>query len=261
MSGLKTKKTQDIGGGRRITTVRRSPGGPRSRVGYPPDAVLAHAAPAADKHYLRQLLARAQERLAENLDDDEGQVAPVDITLAYIGRDGTMITAHNGKGRITVFARDIYTGRVRAVPLLDDRAPGRLRVAMHNLYGKDSEISRSDELFLCVETGNAYASMDPDRRARLLGSFLAGLEEGEDETERAAQYMVGLAERAGTEGHISLTVTRIEPVRPSSLIVALFEGRRAEARRTAASMVPVMTGILQRDIVIRQRSASLHSRL
>lgn len=252
MSGKRKKKSHNIGGGQGITTVRRPPDGPRLRFGFPHNAVLVHEAPAADKRYIRQLFRRAVSRLAEMLDDETPDTGKVSSTMAHIAPDGTIITAHNGSAQVTLFVRDVYSGRMRAVPLLQDKGRDNLHFGVHDAHDPDYGISRTDEIFVCIETGNSYEAMDEEQRAIMLGRFLAGRH---GTIEKAADFLARIAARGGTKDSISVTFAKLEPGRTKPLIIALFEGDSAEGHRLANAMVPVITGILQRDMAMRQRIA------
>ena len=119
MAGQRRKQTRQIGGGQSVTTVRRPPGGTRVEVGFPPSSVLVQEAPFADKRYIKQLFRRAITSFADIVDDEIPDTGRVTSTLAYIAPDGTIITAHNGSAQLSLFVRDIYSGRMRTVPLLD----------------------------------------------------------------------------------------------------------------------------------------------
>ena len=250
MAGERKKQTHKINGGQRATTARRPPKGPRARFGYPHDSVLVHDAPAADKRYIRQLFRRAITRLADIIDDEAPDTGKVSSTLAHIAPDGTIITAHNGTAQVTLFMRDLYTGRMHAVPLLEPTGRDSLTLTIHNVHDPDYGISRSDEIYICIETGNSSAAMDEDQRAMMLGRYLTG---PRGSVEKAAEFLARLAVRGGVKSNISVTFARLEPGRGKPLIIGLFEGDSAEGHRLAAGMVPVMKGILQRDMVMRGR--------
>lgn len=252
MARKRKKQTHNVGGGQGITTVRRPPLGPRLRFGYPHDAVLVHDAPPSDKRYIRQLFRRAINRLADLLDDGVPDNGKVSSTVAHIAPDGTIITAHNGTAQITLFVRDVYSGRMRGIPLLDEHRDESLHFAVHDAHDPDYGINRTDEVFICIETGNSFAAMEAEQRAMMLGRFLAGRHGTVD---KAAELLARLAARSGTKESISITFARLEPGRAHPLLIALFEGDCAEGHRLANAMVPVITGILQRDMIMQQRVA------
>jgi hypothetical protein len=252
MAGERKKQTHKTSGGQRVTTARRPPGGPRARFGFPHDSVLVHDAPAADKRYIRQLFRRAISRLADIIDDEAPDTGKVSSTMAHIAPDGTIITAHNGTAQVTLFVRDIYSGRMRAIPLLEETGRDSLTLSTHDAHDPDFGISRSDEIYICIETGNSSAAMNEEQRAMMLGRYLTG---PRGSVEKAAEFLARLAVRGGAKGSISVTFARLEPGRSKPLIIALFEGDSAEGHRLAAGMVPVITGILQRDMIMRHRTA------
>jgi len=250
MAGERKKQTHKISGGQRVTTSRRPPGGPRARFGFPHDSVLVHDAPVADKRNIRQLFRRAITRLADIIDDETPDTGKVNSTLAHIAPDGTIITAHNGSAQVTLFVRDMYTGRMRAVPLLEHTGRESLTLSVHDAHDPDYGISRHDDVFVCIETGNSYEALDEERRAAMLGRYLSG---PRGSVEKAAEFLARLAARGGAKGSISVTFAQLEPGRSKPLVIALFEGDSAEGHRLASGMVPVITGILQRDMAMRQR--------
>lgn len=243
-------QTRNVGGGQRVTTVRHPPAGPRARLGYPHDSVLVHAAPAADKYYLRHLFHRATARLADIIEDDQLDPRRVGTTCVWIAPDGTILTARNGTAQVTIFARDLYTGRMRAFPLLPATAPQHLSLRRHHIYDPRHAIAPGEEIYICIESGKAHRAMDHDTRTQFLARFIDRGGSSED----ATRFLARLAQRAGVDGAFSITFARLEPHRAAPLLIALFEGQTAKTRRLATGLVPVVRGLLDHDRATARRT-------
>lgn len=248
MTAQKRKQIRHIGGGQKVTTVRYPLGGPRRHLGLPHASVLVHPAPYADKSYLRQLLRQTTPRLADLMDDESAAIGRVATTCLWIAPDGAMLTAHKSAAQITLFARDIYGGRLRAFPLLPAARPAQLSLRQHHIYDIKRGIGTSDEIYINIESGKSFRAMDSHTRLLLLERFL----NRGGTPEEAADFLARLAERAGVEGSFSITFARLAPQREDPLLISLFEGDSAKNRRLAAGLVPVLAGMLQRDIILRR---------
>jgi hypothetical protein len=246
MAIQRRKQVFDCGGGQKVTTFRR-PGGPRVRVGYPPDSVLASVAPTAGRRYIRDLFHRAVERLADIIDDETPDTGRVATTLAHIAPDNTIITAHTSAAHVTLYVRNKRTHKVRAYPLLDPRHYSGMRVQEHD--PARFRITRNEELFICIESGDSHDALPAAERTAALAKFLNGRR---GKVEKTAEYLTRLAVRAGAPGHITITFARLKRDRADNLVLALFEGEGAEGHRLAAGMVPVIRGILERDRQMQQ---------
>lgn len=241
MAVQRRKQVFDCGGGQKVTTFRR-PQGPRVRVGYPPDSVLASVAPAANRRYIRALFRRAIARLADIVEDENPVTGRVQSTLAHIAPDGTIITAHNSDAYVTLYIRDRQTRKIRALPLLDTRRYHGMRVQKHE--PRRFRIRKSDEVFICIETATAHAALPAAERTSLLAKFLRSRH---GSVEKAAEFLTRLVVRAGAKGNVTMTFARLNPGRKDHIVLALFEGHGADGHRMAAGMVPVTRGILERD--------------
>lgn len=247
MTAQTRKQTRNVGGGQKVTTVRYPLGGPRPRLGLPHASILVHTAPLADKRYLRQLFTRATTRLTDLMDDEDINLSRVATTCLWIAPDGALLTAHNSNAQITLIARDIYGGRLRAFPLLPEATPAKLSLRQHHIYDMRHEIGRTDEIYICIESGKSFRAMDRNTRLLLLERFL----NREGTPEEATDFLARLTQRAGVEGSFSITFARLEPHRPEPLVISLFEGGTAAQRRVAAGLVPVLSGMLTRDSLTR----------
>jgi hypothetical protein len=217
-------------------------------VGFPHDSILVHGAPHIDKRYIRQLFRRAETTLADIIEDESPDMSRLSSTLVWIAPDGHLLTAHNSTAQISLFIRDVYSGRMRVLPLLPAKRREGLHLLAHDIFDPENEITNTDEIFICIESGVAHKAMNSEQRALMLGRFLSGPRGSE---EKAAEFLTRLAQRAGAKGSFSITFAKLQPARSDPLLIALFEGDSAAGRRLGAGMVPVIGGILERDMALR----------
>jgi hypothetical protein len=235
-----------IGSQKQILSARQTSTFAPAILGLPHDSVLAYRAPHISPSYIRSSLKRAMQRVRDIFEDPTLPVTLFTPTMAWIGDDDVITIAHKNQSQITLYARDIYSGRVKSMPLIKHTKRKGLHVTSFDLYRPPLNLKRSDEIYICIETALINSKESEDERCRHLANYFSDII---NPVEQATDYLVRVKELNHPHEVFSLTLARIDQHRDSNLLIAHFEGYDAASRRVASAMVPILKGILQCDIV------------